>query len=105
MSRELRLDPELAREAGVRLQQAGQDLSRLRSEAGAALDHAGAARPWGSDTVGAAVQANYDSLVPTFLESWANLGSFVEAMGGEAVRAVELTLGADAAAARRLGEG
>ncbi len=102
MSGELRLDPPRAKRAGGALAQAGAELARLHGGLGAELAAAGHQRPWGHDSLGAAFQHNYDRYAPNLLRAWAELASYVEGLGTDAVQAVHNVLDADEASRRRL---
>ncbi|GAA1786874.1 hypothetical protein HC028_26410 [Planosporangium flavigriseum] len=101
---EVRLDAPRAERAGANLAHAGTELARLRQGIGAELEAAGAARPWGSDSLGAAFQSNYDTYAPRLLAAWASLASQVESLGSRAIVSVHNAVETDAASSRRMTE-
>jgi hypothetical protein len=100
--REVRLDAPAATRAGQDLQQVGQDIAGVRSSLGARIAAAAAARPWGSDDIGAQFGKNYDPPHQSALDAWTTIATYVESLGERAVQAAKELTDADTASGARV---
>ncbi|GAA1364706.1 hypothetical protein [Catellatospora chokoriensis] len=95
------LDLDLARDAGGRMTAAGKDVTALRNGAGASIESAGSAKPWGTDDVGNALDKGYSEIAPNILALLRQVGTALESMGGNITQAATVTSDTDVAASKR----
>jgi hypothetical protein len=97
----LRLDADEAYAGSRALRAAGEHLGAQRSSAGAELEAASAAPPWGTDEYGRSFENQYRPVEQQVMDVWRRLAEHVEGLGDAAARSVQDNLGADADAQRR----
>lgn len=99
---EIRLDPARADRGGRDLAHAGRELTAQHDVLGQRIAAASAARPWGDDEIGAAVERGYRDVERSILSAWSSVGRHVESLGAAVVTSVSTTVQADAEAGRRM---
>lgn len=98
----LRLDADEASAGSRALRAAGEHLGAQRSGAGAEIEAASAAPPWGIDEYGRSFEKQYRPVERQVMDVWQQLAAYVEGLGEAAARSVQDSLAADADAQRRL---
>jgi hypothetical protein len=88
MADELWLDPDRVANGGRDLAAAGKHLTTERFTAGTELASISGRRPWGSDEIGSAFEANYRPIEQQVLLAWEKLGGYVEGLGDAVVETV-----------------
>jgi hypothetical protein len=97
----LRLDADEASAGSRAMRAAGEHLGAQRGSAGAELEAASAAPPWGTDEYGRSFEDQYRPVERQVMDAWRQLAAYVEGLGEAAARSIQDNLGADADAQRR----